>query len=143
MDKDEDGTIDEWKAISAEEVTMEIVAAVRESDPNRFARVLLSADDISTLGLGDTKQRDLLARVQKANTDFAGFVKSQKQIGPSAVWTNFGADKPGIVPAGTDGSKSDIVAYENVVAIVESDSGNEQLMIGSLVQVAPEPMESD
>ncbi len=136
-DKDENGSVDEWKTISAEEVTMEIVAAVRDNDANRFATVLLSDTEAKSLGLGQTKQEELSKRLAKAASDFATFARGQKSIGTNSKWSNFGADKPGIVPAGTEGSSSDIVAYENVVAIVESDAGNQQLAIGSLVQVAP------
>ncbi len=48
---------------------------------------------------------------------------------------NFGADKPGIVPAGTDESTVDIMAYENVMAVVETTTGTQQLVVGTLVKV--------
>ena len=43
IDKAEDGKIDSWKAISPEEVTAEVVLAIRDKDPARFARVLLTS----------------------------------------------------------------------------------------------------
>lgn len=135
IDENEDGAIDSWKTISAEEVTMEIVSAVRDGSPQRFLTVLLSDSELAKLGLGESKEKELRTRLESARADFEKFVKSQDAIGPAAKWTNFGADKPGIVPAGTNGSVNDIIAYENVVAIVDSNQKNEQLMIGSLVQV--------
>ena len=44
------------------------------------------------------------------------------------------ADKPGIVPAGTEGATEDIVAYENAIAVVDNDGASQQLMVGTLVQ---------
>ena len=41
-DKNEDGRIDSWKQISAEEVTAEVVAALAERNADRFARVALT-----------------------------------------------------------------------------------------------------
>src|SRR5690606_12489770 len=38
IDRNENGTVDYWKAISAEEVSAEIVAALREKDAERFQR---------------------------------------------------------------------------------------------------------
>lgn len=42
VDKNEDGVIDYWQAISPEEVTAEVVAALANQDVARFSRVLLS-----------------------------------------------------------------------------------------------------
>src|SRR5580765_5881797 len=42
LDKAEDGKIDSWKQISPEEVSAEVVLALRDKDPARFARVLLT-----------------------------------------------------------------------------------------------------
>ena len=55
----------------------------------------------------------------------------------TSKWTNFGGDKPGIVPAGTEGSKKDIVVYENVVALLEDAGKAKQLLVGTIIQVGP------
>ena len=47
----------------------------------------------------------------------------------------FSGNKPGVVPAGTDGSTKDLRVYENVVAIVETAGKHGQVQIGTLVQV--------
>ena len=39
------------------------------------------------------------------------------------------------MPAGTEGASQDIVAYENVIAIVDNEGTSQQLMIGTLVQI--------
>src|SRR5208282_4921735 len=49
------GKLTTWKAISAEEVTAEIVAALANRDRDRFARVLLTSDELQSLGLGKAK----------------------------------------------------------------------------------------
>ena len=51
VDKNEDGQIDHWKAISAEEVSAEIVSAIQDQDAQRFAAVLLSKEELRNLGL--------------------------------------------------------------------------------------------
>ncbi len=135
IDRNEDGQVDQWKKISAEEVTMEVVAAIKDADEKRFSRILMTAAEVDSLKLGKAKTDELRTRVAMAIEEFKKFAQTQKTVTPQTRWTNFGADKPGVVPAGTDGSENDIVAYENAMAIVESQNRSEQILIGSLIQL--------
>ena len=112
------GKLTAWKAISAEEVTAEIVAAVANRDNDRFARVLLSAEELQSLGLGKAKSEAVAAKIAKAAADFRTLADRQKTITPESKWVQFSGSRPGVVPAGTDDSTRDIEVYENVVAIV-------------------------
>ena len=56
LDDDENGRIDSWKVISPEEVTAEVVAAFRDRDTARFQRLLLTADDLKSLGLNQDRK---------------------------------------------------------------------------------------
>ncbi len=135
IDKNEDGKIEQWKVISAEEVTMEIVEAIKLRDEDRFKKLLVSDAELKILGLGEDKGDQLSTRLESARKGFAEFARSQKMINVSTKWANFAADKPGIVPAGTEGATQDIVAYENVIAVVDNDGTSQQLMVGTLVQI--------
>ena len=135
IDKDQDGTLDSWKMISAEEVTSEVVQAVRDSDSSRFERLLLTKAELKELGLGSRKNEELIERLGVANANFKKFSSTQKTIDKSSRWASFGADKPGLVPAGTEESTADVLAYENAMAVVETESGPQQLMVGTLVKV--------
>ncbi len=135
IDQNEDGQIEQWKVISAEEVTMEIVEAIKTRDDERFRRLLVSEAELQMLGLGEDKGDQLTTRLDIAKKGFAEFAKSQKMINVRTKWAHFAADKPGIVPAGTEGATQDIVAYENVIAIVDNEGTSQQLMIGTLVQI--------
>lgn len=133
IDRNENGVIDGWKSISAEEVTAEVVAALRESDADRFTRLLLSPAELSSLGLGNAQQRQLAKRLEQARRDFTSLAREQKVVSKQTEWIQFGATLPGIVPAGTDGATKDIRVYENVVALIETDGKNGQLPIGTLI----------
>lgn len=134
IDQNEDGKIDSWKALSAEEATFEVAEAIRTQDRERFERLLLSEKELAALNLGDEKREQLEERVRKARKGFADWLRSQKNLGSNLKWTHFAADKPGVIPAGTDGSTEDITVYENVVALIDLDSTTQQLQIGTLVQ---------
>jgi len=165
LDEDENGRIDSWKSISAEEATAEIVAAlrdansatasVRESAPARFRCLLLTGDELKSLGLSSKQVTDLSERIQTATKTFAEVARQQRIVTASSEWIHFGANKPGIVPAGTEGSTKDLIVYDNVTAVVEtgavpmavtaaSTSGNAkappaakhgQLAIGTLIKI--------
>jgi len=59
LDDNEDGRIDRWKVISAEEVSAEVVAALRTADEKRFQRLLLGSEELKALGLGEVQATEL------------------------------------------------------------------------------------
>ncbi len=78
-----------------------------------------------------------MQRAADARKQFAAWTAGQNVVTKQSKWTNFGADKPGIVPAGTSGSKQDIVVYENVIALLEDAGKAKQLFVGTMIQVGP------
>lgn len=135
LDTNEDGRIDAWKMISAEEVSEEVVAALRTRDAARFERLLLSADELAALQLGEEQREQLARRLAETKAGFQALSRSQGFVDDTARWVNFGATRPGVVPAGTDGTAQDLVVYENAAAVIESDGLHSQVIIGTLVRV--------
>ena len=135
LDKNEDGQIDSWKTISPEEITIEVVESIKKRDTKRYEKLLLSPTEIDALKLGDKTKTRLLEKIEKTKLAFSEFMGSQRLIDSQATWAQFAADKPGVVPAGTDGSTQDVTAYENVIAILESKGANQQLLVGTIVQI--------
>jgi thiol-disulfide isomerase/thioredoxin/outer membrane murein-binding lipoprotein Lpp len=134
IDKDQDGEIDSWKMISAEEASYEVVESLRSGDSKRFEKLLITAEELEEIGLGKARVSEVASHVAKSSEGFRALL-SAKQFKGFSRWASFGADKPGIIPAGTDESTSDIVAYENAMAVVESSDGPKQLVIGTVVRV--------
>lgn len=135
LDESEDGKIDTWKIISAEEVTAEVVAAMADRNAERFARLVLTPDELNSLGLGKEKAAALAKKIDGLAAAFQRFAAGQETIAPDAEWIQFSGTQPGVVPTGTDGSSKDIRVYENVVAVVRTGETHLQVQIGTLVQV--------
>ncbi len=135
VDTNEDGTVDAWKTISAEEVTAEVVAALVNRDAARFARVILTATELKSLGLGPETGKSVVEKLRQAGTQFGKMAAAQKTIGPGAKWVQFSGSVPGIVPAGTNDSTKDLTIYENVTAIIEANGDHAQVQIGTLIKV--------
>ena len=135
LDDNEDGRIDAWKSISAEEVTSEVVRALAEQDSARFARLLLTESELKTLGLSPEQAKDIADKAEAAGREFASLAKEQKTVSAKTNWLHFGGTRPGTVPAGTSGSTKDLLVYENVVAMIETGGAHGQVQIGTLVRV--------
>ena len=135
LDDNEDGKIDQWKRISAEEVSAEAVAALATHDAGRFQCLLLNGDDMKRLGLGAEREKALAAKVEQAPAAFKSHARKQKSLSAKSTWVQFGGTRPSLVPAGTDDSTKDVVAYENVISMVETDGKPSQVVIGTLVQL--------
>ncbi len=136
IDANEDKKIDQWANISAEEVSAELVAAIRDRDPARFNRLLVSDKDLKALGLGKEKAEQLAKKLQLAPANFATLVKQQSTIKPTSKWVSFAASQPGIVPAGTEDSTADVLVYENAAAMVDTDDKPQAINVGTLVRTA-------
>lgn len=135
LDEDQDGKIDSWKTISAEEVSAEVVAAVAGRDAQRFARLVLTPRELGSLGLGAEKAAQLGKKIDGLAAGFAAATTAQRTLPPDSQWVQFSATRPGVVPAGTDGSSKDLRVYENVMAIVQAGEKHVQVHTGTLVQV--------
>jgi thiol-disulfide isomerase/thioredoxin len=135
VDDKEDRSIDSWKLISAEEVSREIVAALAAGDAQRFTALLLTTNELDSLGLGAARRDEVAARLAKARDAFTALARSQKTITADTKWSHFGATQPGVVPSGTEGSTKDLIVYENVSAVVETGGKFEHLLVGTLIQV--------
>jgi thiol-disulfide isomerase/thioredoxin len=135
VDRAENGQIAAWKIISPEEVTAEVVAALRDKDEQRFERLLLSSDEVRSLGLSPETQKELEKKVAAARAGFRAVAQKQAVVSPQSKWAHFGGSRPGMVPAGVNGSTKDLVVYENVAAVVETAGKHSQVVIGTLVKV--------
>ena len=135
LDKNEDGTINAWQVISAEEVTAEVVAALANRDVDRFACLVLTPSELKSLALGEKKAEKLAEKLRDLVPQFKDLATSQKAVTSGSKWVQSSGSLPGIVPAGTDGSTRDFRVYENVMAVIQTDGQHSQILIGTLIQV--------
>ncbi len=134
IDADEDGVIDQWRQISPEEVSSEIVLALCERDVNRFLRVALTPEQLAGLQLGEKLNAEVARKIAGLRTRFAEAVKAVA-LSNDVEWYQFGGNRPGVVPAGREGCAKDVTVYENGIAVIRDGADNKQIAVGSLVRV--------
>jgi len=151
IDKNEDGIIDSWKVLSAEEATQEAIYAMAKNDAKKMASLFINKADIKSLGINAA----LAAKLVEASTDLqkkitAATTKS-KLIESKTKWSRFDASMPNVIPSDEEKATTDITVYENVMAIVETGGQRGFVQIGEMIKVGdvwkltqiPKPMEGD
>ena len=134
-DTDEDGRIDEWQSISAQEVAEEMVLAIKDRDARRFNLLLATAKELDRLGMNEDATKELRAQTSSAVRKFQTLAAGQKAITSESQYIDFGASKPSLIPSGTNGSTQDITCYENVSALVSGNGDHKQVYLGTLIAV--------
>jgi len=135
VDANEDGRIDYWKQISAEEVSQEILRAVTARDSARLQALAMREDEIKAMGLpaGEaTRLRDAVAQIP------AKFQASLAKIGPlsdKTRWLHLETQPPQCVPADLTGGKADLIRYRSGTIVHETNGKAELLQTGEMVQV--------
>ena len=137
LDTDEDGRIDRWKSISAEESCREAVMAMVEQDARRLARVLIDAADIETLQIVPEVGQQLTQAVADPQTQMQQILSSTKTIRKNTRWSRF--DNAGLFPAAitpdAGKSKQDLTIYQSAMGLVDTDGQTGLVQIGELVRV--------
>ena len=134
LDRDQDGHVDLWKQISAEEAAEEAVSAFLAKDPKRFASLLLQADELKGLGFDAAQEKLIRDRLDGAVKAFAERAKAS-DLGADDRFTDFGGVRPGLIPKGSWGVDRDVVVYENVWAMVQDGDRHRQLNLGTMIRV--------
>jgi thiol-disulfide isomerase/thioredoxin len=135
IDRDGDGLLDAWQAISAEEATAEIVQALGRRDVAAFARLLPTKAELEAAGFSGDRLAELTTRAEAAQQAFGKLAAEQKKVGPTAAWTSMLTPQPpGVIPAGSPGVERDVTAYDNVVALADDAGTGVQVIVGSLVK---------
>ena len=131
IDSNEDGRIDGWKAISAEEATAEAIAALASGNFDRLRCVLLTEDDVRTLGLG----KEATGRVQKALAETSAQFRSVSPQLSDAEFSRFDGHNPMAVPASEVGSSRDFLIYQNATIIAEARGQTRWLRVAEVVRI--------
>ncbi len=135
VDEDEDGKIDRWKQLSAEEATRVAVQALVRGDWALFRTLLVTQDDLDRLGVTTAIADQLLKRVRVTDQQLRELVSRSRLLGPGTRWVRFDSVMPSVLPADAGKSAEDLVVYENAMAIVDNNGKTGLVEFGELLRV--------
>jgi thiol-disulfide isomerase/thioredoxin len=137
VDKDNNGTIDQWLKLSASELAEEVFHSVRTSDTARFKNLLVSSDELKSLDLGESMTQKVATSIREAAAKFESFCRSQKAIDSRSTWTQFGNSRPNLVPKGQLAVQRDLITFDHAAAVFENKGQFGQISLGTIVEVEP------
>ena len=135
LDPNQDGIIDQWKMISAEEAAEEVFQSVRTGDGDRFQLLLPTEEELEAMNLGAVMTEVLGGNVQDAAGKFEKLAREQKQVGTNSKWVHFGSSRPSLVPRGQAGIDRDLVVYDHASAVFQTEEQYGQLSLGTIVRI--------
>jgi hypothetical protein len=135
VDVDRNGTIDTWKVISPEEVSQEVLRALATRDLARLQALLITDDDMRTLGISAEQAGALREKRAGVKAGFDAVVAKMPKLSAKAVWRHLETGAPQTTPADLAGSTADLVRHNRATVLFEAGGANEWLQIGPLVQV--------
>ena len=136
VDANEDGEIDKWEMISVEEIAQEAFNSIKYQDNARFARLLISDSELSSLGLTGKVGSDVNKRVDNARKSFSSMVRGQRQISKSTTFVYSGTGQPGVAASSKrDGITKDIVCYDHASVVYKNGESVGNLALGTIVKV--------
>ena len=134
IDENQDGTIDSWKAISAQEVAQEAFEAFRTRDQARFLRLTLKNDDLKQLSLGSKAQNKVVESVNAIRKGLASTFSAEKSISASTKYLNFGGIRPATVPQGKMGLGKDLTVYNHSSAMFQNGKEIRIIQLGTMIK---------
>ncbi|QDT64525.1 redoxin domain-containing protein [Calycomorphotria hydatis] len=151
LDTNEDGKVDQWKILSAEEASRVAVEAMIRGDINTLQTVLITPQDVKSLGVNEQLSQDLLRSVSQPEQKVKAELSNSSIVNTGTKWMKFDSAAPGTIPADEGKAKGDITVYENAMAIVETGGKPGLVQVGELVRIGdvwkltqiPKPMGSE
>lgn len=135
VDENEDGRIDSWKIISAEEASEVAVQAMLRRDVGLLKSVLINQADLKTLGVSDELSKELSASVADPAAQLEAAAKDSKILASGTTWLRFDSSNPGLIPADEGKATEDLYVYENAMAIVDVQGEPGLIQIGEMIRV--------
>lgn len=153
IDTDEDGKIDTWKILSAEEASREAIRAMVTNDARSLQRLMLTAADVQQLKIDRELADKLLANTGNVAQKLQSVLSKSRVIKPSTQWIRFDSSMlmPSLIPSEDGKAANDLYVYENVMALVDTDGQSGFVQIGEMVRVGdvwkltrvPQPLEGE
>lgn len=137
VDSDEDGKIDRWLRISAEEASREAIHAMAARDAKALSALLLDANDLRALGMTKETAAQITAALADPARKVQETLSKSRTITNGTKWVRFDSSllMPNLVPKEAGKADRDLHVYENVMVIVDNNGTNGFVQIGEMVQV--------
>lgn len=137
VDLNEDGKIDGWKQISAEEVSQEVLAAVQTKDLARLEALMITKADLDALELPNQESLRIKGKMQNVAAAFqATCTALAPKLNEKVKWVHLETGVPECIPADALGSKNDLIRHKHgTILFSDGEKINDFLQTGEMILV--------
>ncbi len=135
VDADRDGKIDSWKAISPEEASQEILAALAAQDYTRLQALLITDAEIKELALPAEHAARVAESLKAAPARFKDTVKKLTTLSGKANWVHLETGTPQCLPSDRGGGRYDVVHHTRGTILFESGGKSDWAQTGEMILV--------
>lgn len=133
-DRNNDGVIDEWRVISPEEATQELLKALAANDAAKLSALLITKENLDAVGLPAADANALQARAAGAAKKFADAAAALK-LSDKAKWVHAEFGAPHTRAADSFEGRDDYTAYKNGTVLIEDAGKTAFVQTGELIQI--------
>jgi TolA-binding protein len=135
IDRNEDGKIDAWVQISAEEASQEVLQAIISRDFARLQALFVSDSEMKSLGLSPTEMQRIAQAQANAAARFQTLCGKLSGVNANTHWVRMEGNLPQCEPAGEDGYTQDVIRYSRATVLYENAGKHDFLQLGDILQV--------
>jgi thiol-disulfide isomerase/thioredoxin len=135
IDKNEDGRIELWKSLSAEEASRVAISAMVDGDAALLSSVLVTASDLKSLGLVNELSSRILRQVQEPEAALRTIMAKSRTLTSMSKWNRFDGAMPGVIPKDYGKAAEDLIVYEGAMAIVETSGQHGFVQLGEMMKI--------
>jgi thiol-disulfide isomerase/thioredoxin len=134
LDTNEDGKIDAYRFISAQEATREVMRAFVAKDFSVLEPVLARPADAPFLGkvIAPERLKDLSS---KSRDQFASLASQMGNFTVDSQWVRMESQVPMLIPGDAPDGSRDVELYRNVQAIIQTGARTDVLQFGEIALV--------
>jgi len=135
LDRDEDGLIDDWLALSPEELSQLAAQALATRDYRLFQTLLVKEEDLQALGLPAREVERIRELRKQTEQKFRQACASLPQLNETTRWLHFEAGPPARIPSDTYGMKQDVLMLHRGLVVVETAGKQDVIQLGEMLLV--------
>ena len=135
IDRNEDGVIDAWLALSPEELSQEVVKAIAAKDYRLLEALFVTEEDLVRLG-APAKEIARIRELQKGSAaKFRQTCAKLTQLNEQTHWQHLETNPPSRLSAEATGMKQDVLMHYRGLILCECAGKHEWIQLGEMVQV--------
>lgn len=135
LDLNQDGFIDQWQAISIEELSQEALRAVADKKWDQYKALLVTEEDLRRIGTPDREIARIRELQKTAQTRFQQSVAKLNHLNEATRWLHVEAGSPSRLLAEATGMKHDVLMYYRAMILCETATKTDYIQLGEIVQI--------